>query len=152
MTTAKSTNEKAYQKRAWLIPLVLGVLIGLMSLLIAGFAGVDMSEFEASTGAIWSAFSDAQPEVAEYIIRLERLAGVGFAGFALIGAAIAWTGYRRGEPWAWYALWLFPIIFGLAAVVFFAAEATGLGLYYGGAAVIAMVGLLLPYRRFFPKQ
>ena len=146
------TQEKFYQKYAWVLLFVLGILLSLTSLFIVISGGFDMSDFEMSTGVVWDEFTDLQPEVAAYVVRLLRLSGVGFAGFALFAAALAWTGYRRGKRDAWYIMWLFPIILGGTAIVFFTADAAGLGAYYGGAAVIALLGLFLPYRKFFPEK
>ena len=69
------------------------------------------------------------------------IASVGFNIFALVMALIP---YRRYERWAWYALWLLPLMwlsqFVLAPDLY----------YYLVLAVLSTVGLILPYRRFFP--
>lgn len=148
MTTMTSTGEKAYQKYAWVLLFGLGLLFSLSSLFLVVSGGFDMSDFEISTGTVWSEFSDNQPAIAEYILQLERLSGVGFAGVALFAAALAWTSYRRKDKRAWYLMWLFPLTLIVAALVFFSAGAGGLGIYYGAAAGIALLGLLLPYRQF----
>lgn len=33
------------------------------------------------------------------------------AGMAILGIAIILTGFRRGEWWAWLALWYYPVFF-----------------------------------------
>ncbi len=33
------------------------------------------------------------------------------AGMAVLGIAITLTGFRRGERWAWLALWYYPVFF-----------------------------------------
>ena len=66
--------------------------------------------------------------------------------------AITLTGYRRGEKWAWYTMWLVPAVLvgqGLWYSVF-------LGdfnemVQYIPIVTVALVGLLLPYRKFFPR-
>jgi hypothetical protein len=145
-------GEKFYQKYAWLLLFVPGILFTLSSIALAVTGGFDMSSFEESTGTTWSAFSAAEPAAAAFIIQLERLIGIGSAGFALFAAAIAWTGYRRGEQYTWHIMWLFPIILGVKAIVFFNGDAVGLGGYYGGFAVVTAIGLLLPYRKFFRRH
>jgi hypothetical protein len=144
-------GEKFYQKYAWLLLFVPGILFTLSSIALALTGGFDMSSFEESTGTAWSEFSAAEPAAAAFILQLERLIGVGSTGFALFAAAIAWTSYRRGVRYAWYIMWIFPLILGVKAVVFFDGDAVGLGAYYGVVAVIALLGLLLPYRKFFPQ-
>jgi hypothetical protein len=68
------------------------------------------------------------------------IASVGFNIFALVMVLIP---YRRYERWAWYALWLLPLMwlsqFVLAPDLY----------YYLVLAVLSTVGLILPYRRFF---
>lgn len=151
MSTIASTPERGYQKHAWLLLFVLGILFSLSSLFIVFTGGFDMSDFEASTDTNWDEFSESQPEVAEYLVRLERLSSAGFAGFAFFATALAWTSYRGRKQYAWYIMWLFPIFLGGATAIFLSADATGLGSFYGGAAVLAVLGLLLSYRAFFPK-
>jgi hypothetical protein len=144
------TAEKSYQKYAWLLLFVPGILFTFSSAALAITSGFDMSSFEESTGTPWVEFSAAEPEAAAFILQLERLIGLGSTGFALFAAAIAWTSYRRGAPYAWYIMWIFPIVLGIKALVFFNGDAVGLGAYYGVTTVIAVLGLLLPYRKFFP--
>ncbi len=78
--------------------------------------------------------------------------------FGILAAVIAWTSFRGGERWAWYALWTLPLL----NVLIFLIQYTSLDLSTGvlpppllSAPVflaIAVVGLLLPIRRFFPKE
>jgi hypothetical protein len=77
-------------------------------------------------------------------------------GYSIMGAlAVTWIGfnvlalvvilvpYRRGERWAWFTLWMLPLMwlaqFALAPDL----------LYYLVLAIITTAGLILPYRRFF---
>jgi hypothetical protein len=68
------------------------------------------------------------------------IASVGFNIFALVMVLIP---YRRSERWAWYTLWMLPLMwlsqFVLAPDLY----------YYLVLAVLSSVGLVLPYRRFF---
>jgi hypothetical protein len=66
--------------------------------------------------------------------------------------AITLTGYRRGEKWAWYTLWLVPIL--LVSSALFNASFVGdlsLTLEWIPITIISLLGLLLPYRKFFPR-
>ena len=68
------------------------------------------------------------------------VASVGFNIFALVVVLIP---YRRYERWAWYTLWLLPLMwlsqFVLAPDLY----------YYLVLAVLSSVGLVVPYRRIF---
>ena len=133
--------------------MILFVLAGLMCVLAlyAIFAGLDEVEFENSTEIVWSELTTAVPGVADYVSRLIRLLGASYLGFGLLAATVVWIGFKRGEKWSWYALWTMPLTFGLTSIVFFVFEASGLGLFYGAGALLAVLGLVLPLRMFFPK-
>ena len=141
---------KAYQKHAWIVLLAIGILLALSGL-FATFAGVDEREFEDSTGLAYSELSPAYPGVADYIERLIRLLGSSALALALFGVVVTWTGYRGGQRWAWFAMWILPAVSAAWAAIFFIAG-SGLGYYYGGLTIVALVGLVLPIRRFFPKS
>jgi hypothetical protein len=64
---------------------------------------------------------------------------VGFNIFALVMTLIP---YRRGERWAWYTLWMLPLLWLSQFVL--ASDLTYLML-----ATMTTVGLILPYRKFF---
>jgi hypothetical protein len=72
--------------------------------------------------------------------------------WSLFLIAITLTGYRKGEKWAWYTMWLAPAILVCQAIL----DATFLGdvnqvLKWIPITFLSLVGLLLPYRKFFPK-
>ncbi|MAG36332.1 MAG: hypothetical protein CL878_08820 [Dehalococcoidia bacterium] len=81
----------------------------------------------------------------------DTLAGLGFTGFAVLGTAITFWPFRRGERWSWYTLWAFPAVLGLTAGIMYSQKVTGVGSFYAGSAVLAVLGLLLPIRKFFPQ-
>jgi hypothetical protein len=68
---------------------------------------------------------------------------VGFNVFALVLTLIP---YRRGERWAWYTLWMLPLLW-----LSLFALAPDLRLYLA-LAIFTALGLILPYRRFFPSR
>jgi hypothetical protein len=61
------------------------------------------------------------------------------------------TAYRKGEVWAWYLTWVVPVLFLLDAVndyyAFRYVDVSSMVI-----AAILVVGLLLPYRKFFPTK
>jgi hypothetical protein len=137
--------------RAWLILFILCALLALSSTGIL-VAGVDQNEFQTSTGLEWSAFQAREPGAAEYVLRLLRLLGTITFAFTLLGAVISFTAFRSGQRWAWYALWLIPLAFAACAAIFFTHDAPGLGIFYAIVTALALLGLVLPARRFFPKR
>jgi hypothetical protein len=70
--------------------------------------------------------------------------GITWVGFNILALAVIVGPYRRGERWAWCALWIVPLLF----VGFFlvASERTYSHLVL---AILSALGLILPYRWYF---
>jgi hypothetical protein len=135
----------AIRRRAWVLLLILALIAGLFSL-GAVFSGVDPNEFEQSTGVGWTDLMASAPTVAAYLSRLVRLIGIGFGFAGIAWAGMSWLLLRLGRREGWTLLWTMPAAFAGAAFVFFGAGAPGLGGYYAGLAVLAVLGLLLSPR------
>ncbi len=115
--------EKAYEKYAWILLLAEG-LIGLGLAIVIMLFGFEIGFFPYSP--LLKAFT-----------------------FLFI-SVIATTDYRRSDKWAWYALCYPP--------VYFTGEIVGeLGNTQSPALSIiflvpSVLGLVLPYRKFFPGK
>jgi hypothetical protein len=79
-----------------------------------------------------------------------RAIGVASIGMGLFGVMITVYAYRRGERWAWFTLWYYPI--------FWSAHFLG-GLPPGQDhihqivfIVLSLAGLLIPVSEFFPRS
>ena len=141
--------EKAYEKHAW----ILLFLLGLFGLTLGGNAipGV-LPPLTDITGLSWD---ENSPQA---MVALEHLRTVSqwiffSAIFIMVLAAVP---YRRGERWSWFVLWALPVNLTIGA-------ARDLALGYTGffplwwpfiliLIIVALVGLLLPYRKFFPGK
>ncbi|CAH0327134.1 hypothetical protein [Microbacterium sp. Bi128] len=81
-------------------------------------------------------------------VGLYRANGLASFGLGLFGGLIVLVPYRRGEPWAWYALWFYPL--------FWAAHLIGQlppgtdHIHQVVFIALSLTGLLLPARAFFP--
>ncbi len=125
-------KEKAYEKYAWTLPFALGILLSL--------AGIAVAQMMISS-----------PGFLNYVYYLIRTFAIFDGGFFAFFAVVSATAYRRGERWAWYLMWMMPALFvvdlpyefllrgfiDISSIVFIAILGTG---------------LLLPYRKFFPKK
>lgn len=107
------------QRNAWIAHLLVFSLL-LLSAAFILVSGVDPNDFGASTGTGWEAFQAAEPAISAYIERLEALLGASGVGLALFGAAIALTGFRRGQRSGWLSMWSAPISYGLVTAVMLA--------------------------------
>jgi len=103
--------------------------------------GMSLSELEAS-----------YPEANELVRFLYGAIGMLKTSWSLLVLAITLTGYRWGEKWAWYTLWLVPALLVGSGLV----NSAFLGdvnemLQWLPITTVSLVGLLLPYRKFFPR-
>ena len=146
-------NERLNEKYGWVVFLGLGLLwlvVGLTQLFnpeeyldneVQHITGMSLSELEASF-----------PEATELVRFLFGTIGVLKTSWSLLVLSITLWPYRKGEKWAWYTMWLVPAVLvhqGLWYSVF-------LGdfnemLPYIPIVAVTLLGLLLPYRKFFPK-
>ncbi|WP_460994193.1 hypothetical protein [Sinomonas soli] len=81
---------------------------------------------------------------------LYRADGLASIGLGLLGGLLALIPYRRGERWAWVALWFYPVFWTIHLVA---------GLPPGKDHIhqvvfiaLSLLGLLLPVRAFFPRS
>jgi hypothetical protein len=119
-------EERDYEKYGWLI-LAVSAIFGIVAAV-------------TTTLPPLSWFADPVITMSYSIMGALGITWAGFNAFALVLALIS---FRRGERWAWFTLWMLPLLwlslYGLAP---------DLPLYLA-LAVLTAAGLVLPYRRFF---
>ena len=81
-----------------------GAAVAPERLLGPGGKGIMPAAYEGYSGGSWSALESASPATAGYIRLMYRMYGIYCALFGLLASAIAFTAFRRGERWAWWAL------------------------------------------------
>ncbi len=108
-----------------------------------GIIGMGLSEFEVSNPNFFNLY--------DFYFRAGGWSDMGFAYFVI---AISATAYRKGEKWAWYILWVVPAFFlGHAAIAMnFGQSIAHLIPFLAVFTVLSTLGLLLPIRKFFPKE
>jgi hypothetical protein len=62
--------------------------------------------YEGYSGASWPELLRTSPMTARYMILLFRMYGIYNLLFGLMGSTIAVTAFRRGDQWAWWALFV----------------------------------------------
>lgn len=128
-------ERKSSRSRAWILFAIVQLLI-----LLVVTSGPDGPVGE---GSVLQAFTAAETTDADLD---RRLLGTVLWGMTIFGLAITLIPFRRGERWAWYVLWYYPVFFVIHILAF--------GTLVPDAVFVAIttLGLLVPYRRFFPGE
>ena len=151
MTTEQQSQEKIYQQYAWLILfIVCGLLV--VNMVIVGMIEDRAAQFQKDTGVARDALMADYPGVpAAYNLNLSLLY-VSLAGLASFALAVTWFGFRTGNRWAWFVMWLLPALLIIMFLLMQQSSLPEIGAIYAGFAIAAVIGLLLPIRKFFPGQ
>ena len=145
--------ERIYEKYAWVVLLFLALMW-----VVVGFAqtfypdGLAETDAQHVTDMSWSELKDSSPEASDLVRFHYGNMGLLKMSWSFLVIAITLTGFRRGEKWAWYTLCLVPILLvssGLFRTWFFG-DASEM-LQSIPVVTISLVGLFLPYRKFFPR-
>jgi hypothetical protein len=115
---ATTGGGRTYERYAW----VLLFLVGLVTLVVG------------SSGAVFGRDVEEQ-----------TLVGTFGAGMGIFSLAIILTAYRRGERWAWFVLWYYPIFFIIHII------ALGTVIPDLVFLILSVLGLVLPIRKFFAR-
>lgn len=142
---------KGYEKHTWFILFIFGFLMVIASPINLRGAPPNPPSPESMTGLTLDEISARVPGITGYISGISRQLGnfMLLAGALMMG--IAANPYRRGEKWAWYVSWILPVSLIIQIIN---SLATGGFLWEVDLAslLVILAGLLLPYRKFFPKN
>jgi hypothetical protein len=132
------------------------ILFGIGDLLQGGetFRSGESVLFQAITGNTWDELVAADPAAARLIDQQVRSTGGILIVMGLLSLAVCVTALRRGERWAWYSMWIWPLWFLLIYATFWTVQPD-----FGGGVpvplvsgtiflVITVVTLALSYRRY----
>jgi hypothetical protein len=126
--TAKLGSERDYREYGWMI-LSANAILSILAALITGLPSISMHLSSSSSG----------------VYPIVGALGTALLGFNVLALVVILIPFKRHERWAWYALWMLPLQW-LSQFVFFP------DLAYLMLVVLTTVGLVLPYRRFFPRE
>lgn len=130
MAETVGSKDGFLARYAW-VPLFLFSIIMLV-IGLGGFVG------PVKEGSVVSAF--LTDDVTDQVLAL-RLRGSFVLGMVVFGIAIILVPLRRGERWAWYVLWYYPVFFTLHVIAFGTLIPDGLFI------LISAASLLLCYPR-----
>jgi hypothetical protein len=151
------------ERFAWIPLLIVILLLSLNGLsdMIAGGAEFQTGEtvfIHSITGISWNELQASSPGVANLVDVLLRMAGAAEIIMALLSAAVCLTGFRRGERWAWFMLWVIPLWFGVTDLFILTVEKVpGSGMAVPVIpsfifVIICVISLGLSCRKFFRSQ
>ncbi len=142
---------KGYEKHAWILLLAAAIVLlvdGLLSLIESASPSIISEDL----GVSWEQLVGSSPTIANFVLISLRAGGLSSFVMSVFVMSLSRKSYRKGERWAWYLLWLLPAFFVIYGLELVSAgfppvsPLTVLGL------PLSLLGLLLPYRKFFPKN
>ncbi|MFX0055569.1 MAG: hypothetical protein ACFFAX_14315 [Promethearchaeota archaeon] len=137
----------------WMVYLALGLLwlvVGLYQIFLPRELLVD--DVQLVLNVSLSELEMSSPVAMEFAFWLYGSLGLLKVSWSLFVLAITLTGFRNGEKWAWYTLWLVSALLVSTGLfnTFYIGDVYQM-LQWVPILSISLVGLLLPYRKFFPK-
>ena len=148
-------NEKIYEKHAWLIFLIIGVVVAAAGLPHAFGVNTDPTLVQTISGQTIDELKISNPmfyDLYNFYFSGGGLSDLGFAFFLIV---ISLTAYRQGQKWAWVAFWFVPAYFlAWIALSFTLPPASRSSLLPPliVIVVLSLTGLSLPFRKFFPSK
>ena len=131
-----SSTQESRPVGAWVLFFVFGLLFVADGVYLVVLPSADPDHWRAYT---------TDPDVVAYLADDFRATGGLTVVFGALTALTSARWFRAGDRWAWYAFWIFPLLFawGMATT-----WAVGLWLML---LLAALAALILSYRRFFPS-
>jgi hypothetical protein len=159
MTPVDAKTETFTERHSWKVLLGTNIIFALFGLgdIIQGM-NADPAIANSLTGVAWEEIRRSNPALANLIDLQVRSGGAQLFTLASLSVLVCVLGYRRGARWSWYAMWLWPLLMVFIFLVFVTADRQpdipppppmiSAPVFF----IIFVLGLLLPYRKFFPKQ
>jgi len=148
-------NEKFYEKYAWIIFLIIGVMVVAGGIPHALGFNTDPTLVQTISGQTIENLKTSIPmffNLYNFYFRGGGLSDLGLAFFIIV---ISITAYRQGQKWAWYAFWFVPVYFlswvGLSLTLP-SESSSSLIPPLTVFIILSLMGLLLPFRKFFPSK
>ena len=156
-------TESFPERHSWKVLLGVSLLLGLFGVgdMFGGASDLQNGEkvyMTGVTGMTWNDLKSTSPTVARLIDTNFRGNGASLTTVALLSLAICLTAFRKGERWAWFALWALPLwmlltVFFISTVEKQPGAGTPVPVISGSIlATICAAALGLSYRKFFRSR
>ena len=146
-----TTVEKGYQKYAWIILFVFGLLAVIASPINLLGRPPNPPSPESTTGLTLDEIGARIPGILGFISGISRQLGNFLLAMGVLIMGIGAVPYRRGERWAWYVCWIIPVNLVIQLANSFATGGFLWQVDFAGL-IVVLAGLFMPYRKFFPKE
>jgi hypothetical protein len=140
---------------AWVLVFLDGLLLGCGALYwLARGRFFDENVYEKISGTPWTTITSLFPSIEKVASVAVRLSGVLGLCASILVMAVALTGYRRGERWAWYATWALPFYCSLeiATLAGYRALTPTVAVWDIALLTVALLALITPYQWFFAPR
>lgn len=138
-----------FQKHGWWIFFLLGVGAVLAAPIQLRGRAPNPPSPEGITGFSLAEIGEHVPGMPGFIASLSRQLGNFMLTSGLLMAAIAAIPFRKGERWAWWAMWSAPLLL----LIQFINSNFGSGWWADlGLIPVTLVALIAQFRKFFPKS
>ena len=143
-----------FEDHGWVIYLALGVL-WLVVGLYQTFYPYELlrDDSERVLDMSWNELEDSNPQAADLVLYVYGGMGLLKISWSVFVMIIAYTSFRAGELWAFYTLCSVPVL--LVALAIFNAwffDDVSEMLEFVPITTLSVLGLVLPFRKFFPKE
>jgi hypothetical protein len=163
MATHDTRQGTWFERNAWMVFTGLSVILIAFGLgdLASGGSTYSLGEtvlFNRLTGTTWAALLSTDPGAAALIDHQVRTGGTDLAIVGVLNLAVSITAFRRGERWAWIAMWVWPPSLAvLMALVWTSMQGSGTGIpvpMISGSILflITLATLLLSARRYLAHR
>lgn len=138
---------------AWVILFAMGLIPTVAAIAFAPQGGRGREAIVTNlTGLTWDGLLTAVPGIGSFLAEVQRILDTYAIGFGVLVMVVAWVGYRKRERWAWYALWIVPLVLVSIIVNDVLAGMPASGFAGVPLVVLSLLALVLPYRTFFPAR
>jgi hypothetical protein len=160
---SKTRTEPIFERHAWKILLVVIIITALFGLsdIFGGANDLQNGEtvfMHSVTGMSWIELKAQNPRVANMLELFLKISGAALTLLALLSLVVCLTGFRRGERWAWFALWAIPLWYTLVVYFILSVDkvpdsGTPVPVISGSIlSLICLAALGLSYRKFFQRH
>ncbi|MCW1949139.1 MAG: DUF603 domain-containing protein [Candidatus Shapirobacteria bacterium] len=155
MIKINPTGEKFYEKYSWVIFFIIGLIILAGALPHTFGVNTDPALVQSISGQTLDELKNSRPtffNLYHYYFRGGGLSDLGFAFFLIV---ISVTAYRQKQKWSWFAFLFVPVYF--LSWIFLSStlppeSVSSLFPPLIIITVLSLFGLILPLKKFFPKQ